>query len=175
MRVFENRRLWSVDEETLECALVLAARAIPTHWSLDAIVAIRRGGVMPGERLANLLGLPIHFASARHNLTDQIQSRTSQSVKIGSDFGDVPKHQRVLVVDDVCGTGRTLRAVTDTLLQTRSSRGVKTFVLCLNAGCIEPPDMWAWSIRDWVVFPWESQPAGEKSALVAPVAVQLRS
>jgi hypothetical protein len=69
----------------------------------------------------------------------------------------VNHRSRILLVDDICGSGRTLDAVRAALTRV-SPFSIFSITLCRNAGSASVPNMWIWSVRDWVVFPWESAP-----------------
>ncbi|WP_020501070.1 phosphoribosyltransferase [Sciscionella marina] len=69
---------------------------------------------------------------------------------------------RVLVVDDICGSGATLRRLRHDLTPLLSpSAQLLTAVLCLNTGAATLPDYSIWTVSDWVVFPWEKPPADQ--------------
>jgi hypoxanthine phosphoribosyltransferase len=79
---------------------------------------------------------------------------------------------RVLVADDICGSGATLAAVTRRLADSIRPMAFTTCTLCRNEGSGRTPDLWVWDVRDWVAFPWEPTPAGETVPLPAPTSVQ---
>src|SRR5262249_18918399 len=70
---------------------------------------------------------------------------------------------RVLIVDDICGSGATLHRLRHGLDPWLSpSAEVLTAVLCLNTGASILPDYSVWTVSDWVVFPWEQPPAARR-------------
>src|SRR5690606_41801595 len=50
----------------------------------------------------------------------------------------------------------TVRSAIDPYLQPDAV--VRTVALCRNAGATLNPDLWAWTVDDWVHFPWEPPP-----------------
>ncbi|MGH3886285.1 MAG: hypothetical protein ACRDSZ_06910 [Pseudonocardiaceae bacterium] len=48
--------------------------------------------------------------------------------------------------------------------------------LCRNAGAVHEPDLWLWTVDDWVRFPWEpALPTGmavENLVVAGPVQLQ---
>lgn len=64
----------------------------------------------------------------------------------------------MLLVDDICGSGVTLRAVTNVFAQRCYPAIVRTAVLCRNHGAALDLDVWVWDVADWVAFPWEPPP-----------------
>ncbi len=63
-------------------------------------------------------------------------------------------------MDDICGTGATLTAVTSALARIAApGAALVTATLCRNAGSPCRPDLTVWDdLREWVVFPWEARP-----------------
>ena len=63
-------------------------------------------------------------------------------------------------MDDICGTGATLAAVTSALARLAEPGAVLvTATLCRNAGSPCRPDLTVWDdLREWVIFPWEAGP-----------------
>lgn len=57
-----------------------------------------------------------------------------------------------------------------------SEATLHTVVLCRNVGATHDPDLWLWTVDDWVRFPWEvALPAGVAAEdLVPPGGVQPR-
>ena len=51
---------------------------------------------------------------------------------------------------------------------------VHTVALCRNAGAAHDPDLWLWTVDDWVRFPWEPAPPADLAVenLVLPGWVQ---
>ena len=66
----------------------------------------------------------------------------------------------MLIVDDICGTGATLHAVTS-ILRELAGPGTRlcSATLCRNAGAPARPGLTVWDdLREWVIFPWEPRP-----------------
>lgn len=172
MRVFENRRVWRVDPPALDAAVECIASAVRSDWALTGVVGVQRGGAIPAAGVAARLNLPCFAVSARHNESDAIRSQMLPEVQLAATGGNIPPAARLLVVDDVCGSGTTLAAVDLHLKGTCEARVVRTATLCLNAGSTFTPDIWVWRVRDWVVFPWESRPESATSPLPMPGAAE---
>jgi hypoxanthine phosphoribosyltransferase len=65
--------------------------------------------------------------------------------------------KRVLLVDDVSDSGRTLSMVLQ-LLRSTTGAEVRSVVLYTKPGTIQPAD-YTWRVTDrWIDFPWSSQP-----------------
>lgn len=160
MRVFEGRRIWHLEPEIFEDGMRLLAREIGTKWTIGAVVGIARGGREPAALLARLMNVPLHEIRARHNLSDDVWSKTAATVEVDvSSIGPLGQEARTLVVDDICGSGGTLQAVYGKFAELGIEQ-IASVTLCRNAGSDPTPDMWLWTVQDWVVFPWESFPDG---------------
>jgi hypoxanthine phosphoribosyltransferase len=160
-RVFEYRRLWLMRQDVF----VGAADLIAAHEAVyrpQVVVGVARGGLPLAAHLGRRLGVPRVEVLARHNASDTAYLQATGQVDLHTEaVGLVPAGARVLVVDDICGTGATLAAVTTLLAERCAPALLRTAVLCRNAasdrwGCL--PDSWVWRLRDWVVFPWEPPP-----------------
>ncbi|MFI0420505.1 phosphoribosyltransferase [Spongiactinospora sp. 9N601] len=151
-RIYQHKRIWSLSNERFEAAVALLAeherRNAPT-----LLVGIARGGVRLAHHLAARLQIPATFIMARHNPDDTIESPATGHVTV-TDTPTIDPTARILLVDDICGSGATLATVT-ALLAVPSTR---TATLCRNVGAAHHPDAWVWDVADWTVFPWETAP-----------------
>ncbi len=173
-RIFERRRVWGLDQEACEAACALVAAAVSRRFApFDAVVAVARGGCTPAGIVAAALALPLIAVRARHNPTDAVRSRATWRVELeAADPGGLPERPRLLVVDDICGSGATLEAVGAMLRSRVRPSGLRTAVLCRNAGSASRPDVWVWDVRDWVAFPWEEPPGETAEPLPGPSFVR---
>ncbi|WP_344920266.1 phosphoribosyltransferase [Streptosporangium oxazolinicum] len=173
-RVFERERTWIVSDETF----LAAAHAIGRHERLrptTLIVGIERGGVRLAHRLGILLDVPARIVRAQHNTDDTVGlADTGRVVVDPIDLGTDCDPRRILLVDDICGSGATMDAVTRALGAVVTG-SIRTAVLCRNLGAARDPDLWIWDVADWVVFPWETPPPDIRSErLSLPERLQTR-
>jgi hypoxanthine phosphoribosyltransferase len=164
-RQFDHQRIWELTQPVFEQAAVLLAKAAPPA---DVVVGIARGGVPLAELAAGRLGVPAVPLRARHNLSDDICLPASGNVQIAADeaagLAPAVTGRRVLLADDICGTGATFAAVLDCLRSLHPAE-VRTVVLCRSEAAAFTPDVWVWDTRDWVVFPW-NEPAGQPTEML---------
>ncbi|MGH4020503.1 MAG: phosphoribosyltransferase [Pseudonocardiaceae bacterium] len=174
MRVFDHARLWAASEVGVSEATRLLASAARTGFGpIGHVIGIAEGGQTPAALIAAHLDVPIRIVQARHNPTEA--PYTQATGKVTCDIGSIPAGSmrgRVLLVDDICGTGATLCTVTDALA-TPDLRLISC-VLCLNAGAPMTPDLWVWEVRDWVVFPWEAVPDTSLTRVDLPIPTEVR-
>ena len=164
-RVFDHHRLWRLSGDAFAAAAnLIAAHEAPARPQM--IVGIARGGTPLARHLAGRLGVDAVEVSARHNTTDTTYLQATGRVEVTQPAVARPRPgARLLVVDDICGTGATLAAVTTMLTGWCAPAGLRTAVLCRNAAADDTtslPDVWVWRLRDWVVFPWETFPDREE-------------
>jgi adenine/guanine phosphoribosyltransferase-like PRPP-binding protein len=164
-RVFEHRRLWQLTPAAYEVGIRIltdAARARLGH--IGTVIGIANGGRAPAEAIAALADAPVVIVSARHNATSAAYTQATGQVRCETaSFTPLAEQQEpFLVIDDICGTGATFAAVTDTLARLAEPQAaICTVTLCRNHGARPgTPDLHLWDVADWVVFPWEPQPPG---------------
>jgi hypoxanthine phosphoribosyltransferase len=160
-RAFDRAFAWQMNASQAAAAAKLLADAAAHTGPVDEVIGIERGGIWAARAIAALLGVPIRTVCARHNATDGMYAEATGTVSCtapGIEPGGL--HGGVLLVDDIYGTGATLRTV-DRELRARAQPGtnLRTATLCRNAGTASRPDLTVWdSLREWVIFPWEPVP-----------------
>jgi pyrimidine operon attenuation protein/uracil phosphoribosyltransferase len=103
-------------------AAIAAAMATPDPW---AIIGIKRRGTILARRLRDLIGEErartggpdVAFGEVDISLyRDDYHLKTSQSRVLGTEIPFAVDGRRILLVDDVLFTGRTVRAAIDQIL-----------------------------------------------------------
>lgn len=165
-RQFDHERIWELSWPVFEQAAVLLADAAPVA---DVIVGIARGGMPLAELIAGHLGVPAVPLRARHNLSDDIYLPASGDVQIAAEetaaLAPAVAGRRVLLADDICGTGATLTTVLNRVEALHPAE-VRTAALCRSEASAFTPHAWIWDTRDWVIFPW-NDPAGQPTEMLA--------
>lgn len=138
---------WPLFGELSRALALKVARA----WLPDSVVGIATAGVVPGAAVAAILDLPFHsILVSRRYRSDTI--RETPSV-----FGTVPtdvRGKRVLVVDETCDSGDTIRLAVSALvnagaLEVRTAVSFKTGMFA--------PDFHALATESAIVLPWDRE------------------
>ena len=129
-------------------------------YEFDAMVMITRGGIIPGGMLAEAMGMS-QILTAAVDFPAEIE-RKPETLLVWPQFlqfpeDDLLRGRRVLVVDDVWGSGRTITAVKNRV----SAAGGMPFTSVLHFnphrnlfGAVRP-DYFAASTDAYIVYPWE--------------------
>ncbi|MBN8882913.1 MAG: phosphoribosyltransferase [Salana multivorans] len=134
----------------------LARMVAASHWEPEITVAIARGGLVPAGALAYALDakamgtMNVEFYTGVGATLDEPQV-LAPALDVDELAG-----KRVLVVDDVADSGRTLLLV----LQLIAERGadVRSAVIYTKPTSIVVPDYTWKNTEAWIMFPWSSLP-----------------
>ncbi|GAA1709180.1 phosphoribosyltransferase [Isoptericola hypogeus] len=142
----------------------LAERVVASGFVPDVVVAVARGGLVPGGAMAYALGTKGVGTLNVEFYTDIGQTLDDPRVLPPlMDTSDLPG-SKVLVVDDVADSGRTLALVMDMLA--KHGAEARSVVLYTKPRTIIRPD-YSWRDTDlWITFPWSAEPpvTGARSA-----------
>lgn len=128
----------------------------------DSMLMITRGGIVPGGLLAEALGL-VTILTAAVDFPAEIEGEKEHArLRVWPKFLQFPddrllRDKRVLVVDDVWGSGRTITAVKNRI----SSGGGAPFTCVLHFNPYRNlfgnvrPDFFAATTDAYIVYPWE--------------------
>ena len=170
-RVFDRARVWRLEAPAFEAAAKLIADHERPH-APQQVIGIARGGMPLANRLGALLDVPVAALTARHNRSDATYVQATGNVAVAPvPAGSIAAGRRLLVIDDICGTGATFTAVTAALIEALNPASVRTVALCRNAGAAYTPDVWVWDARDWVAFSWNADPGEATEPLPFPTGL----
>lgn len=127
----------------------------------DIIIGIAKGGLVPCVTLSHILEIQQFGAIyIRHN-----QSSSPFPCRDGAElFWSYVGRSRglnVLIVDDIIGTGETLRLATE-IIQSDGPKSIITASLVVNRNGGQSPDFCGIEVDDWILFPWESRESALK-------------
>lgn len=118
------------------------------------IIAIARGGMVPAGILAYKLGVRLADVINVEFYTDMERTRPDPVLLAPMLETQAVSGQRILVVDDVATSGRTLSIVMKLLRGFGAD--VRSAVVCTKPGTIIAPDFRWRTTQGWIVFPWSS-------------------
>lgn len=157
-RLFESSTVFCLSAAEFRVGVQLLADELASS-APDMVIGVARGGVALAISLAARLSRPVLTVSARHNSDDGIRRHASGIVHVDlTALRHLDPGLRLLVCDDIYGTGATIHAVSTAVVEAVRPRRIRTVTLCRNEGAADFPDLWLWNVRDWVVFPWEQPP-----------------
>ena len=128
----------------LDFAVIVERLRVIHFPETDLVVGIGRGGMVPAVLVAYRLGKPVSFLHL--NYRDEENRPCREQPTLISAFVPPEKGQRILLVDDVSVSGRTLAAAKDFL----ADYEVATFVLKGQADYVLFSE-----IQDCVNWPWK--------------------
>lgn len=144
----EKRHLsWSeVEGSTYE----IGRRVLSSYHIIEDIVAIGRGGYVPGVMLSHALDAPLHAVDVDYYVgTDPVGK------PVISDWTSIPRGS-TLVIDDVVDTGTTMPLISEAVESVLDDgKDILTASLYVKEGREFEPDYWDHEYNEWLVFPWE--------------------
>ena len=139
-----------------EASRSLAQQIVESGFVPDFVIAIARGGLIPGGALAYALGVKSCGALNVEFYTG-VDERLPEPVVIPPmlDGGSL-RDKNILLVDDVSDSGRTLAMVVQLL--EAGGADLRTVVLYTKPGTVYEPT-YTWKRTDkWINFPWSVLP-----------------
>jgi hypoxanthine phosphoribosyltransferase len=135
----------------------LAQSIAESGYQPEMVIAVARGGLLPAGAIAYALGVKAAGTLNVEFYSDIEETLPDPVVLAPLLDTDAVVGKRLLVVDDVADSGRTLDLVLDLLR--RHTVEVRSAVLYTKPRTIVQPD-YSWRETDrWINFPWSSSPA----------------
>jgi len=139
-------------EQIYEMLIELADRIRRDCFEPDIIVGVSRGGWAPARVMSDLLENP-ELANVRAEFYLGVAETKGEPV-ITQPVSTSVKRKKVLVMDDVADTGKSLRLVKTHLLD-EGATDVKIATIYYKPWSVLAPDYYEKKTSLWVVFPWE--------------------
>lgn len=118
----------------------------------DVIVGIARGGWIPARLLADFYGNR-RTANIKIEFYDNT-TRASDEPVITQKISENVKGKKVLVVDDVADSGKSLLAAVNHIKE-NDPEIIKTATLYYKKQSLIKPDFFINETQAWIVYPWE--------------------
>jgi hypothetical protein len=139
-------------ERIYELLLNLASKIRNSNFKPDVIVGISRGGWPPARIMSDLLENP-ELANVKVEFYLGVAETKGEPV-ITQPVSVSVRGKRVLVVDDVADTGKSLRLVR-THLKEQGAVEVRIATIYYKPWSVLKPDWYERETSRWIVFPWE--------------------
>lgn len=128
-----------------DIALALKKAVLP---EFDLVVGIARGGVIPASLVAYKLQLDLHVIQI--NYRDDNNTPRYDAPRLLKDYNGEIYGKNILLVDDVCVSGRTFEKAKEIL----QGNTITTFALKGKADFVLFPDIttcvrWPWKIQEY--------------------------
>ncbi|WP_246954578.1 phosphoribosyltransferase [Brachybacterium sp. Marseille-Q7125] len=134
----------------------LAQAVADSDFSPEIIIAVARGGLLPAGGLSYALGVKLSDAINVEFYTDVHETLPDPVLLAPMLDTESIKGKRLLVVDDVADSGRTLALVLD-LLRDMGADARSAVLYAKSASVVDPDFVWH-RTDEWIVFPWSAQP-----------------
>src|SRR5699024_10116244 len=136
----------------------LAQSIADSDFDPEIIIAVARGGLLPAGSLSYALGLKLADAINVEFYTDVHETLPDPVLLAPMLDTESIQGKRLLVVDDVADSGRTLALVLDLLREMGAD--ARSAVLYAKSASVVAPDF-VWRRTDeWIVFPCAAEPPG---------------
>jgi hypoxanthine phosphoribosyltransferase len=142
---------WS---QIYDMLLAQAQKIQAALYKPDLVVAISRGGLVPGRILTDLLETPQLVIIQIEFYLGIAETRGEPTLKQA--LATPIQGKRVLLVDDIADSGRSLQ-LAKTHLQAQGAGEIKTATLYYKTQSTEKPDFYEKQTGNWVIFPWDTK------------------
>jgi len=139
-------------EKIYELLLNLAGKIRKANFKPDVIVGISRGGWPPARIMSDLLENP-ELANVKAEFYLGVAKTKSEPV-ITQPVSVSVRGKKILVVDDVADTGKSLRLVRSHLKE-QGATDVKIATIYYKPWSVVTPDWYEHKTSHWIIFPWE--------------------
>jgi hypothetical protein len=139
-------------EQIYELLLNLASRIRKSRSKPDVIVSVSRGGWPPARIISDLLENP-EIANVKVDFYISV-AETKVEPAITQPVSVPVRDKKVLVIDDIADTGRSL-ALVRFHLEEQGAKDVKIATIYYKPLSVLIPDWFEKKTSRWIVFPWE--------------------
>jgi uncharacterized protein len=144
-----------------ELCRVLAVKVATSGYLPEIVVGIAKAGVIPGAVVASILQCDFYSLKiSRDAGAERVRARP----RILSAAPKEAAGRRILIVDEICTSGDTLRLAQNALRQVKPAE-VRTATSLVKAGGYRP-DFHALETAATVVFPWDRHVLNDAGEIV---------
>jgi hypoxanthine phosphoribosyltransferase len=140
-------------EEVYGLCRQLVRQLRKANFQIDMIVAIARGGYIPGRLLSDMLGInDLTCFKIEHYQGAFKQQETFVKYPLNADING----RNVLLLDDVCDSGDTFAVGVEHIRQCGTVNEMRTAALHLKTVSKFVPDFYVETVSEWrwLIYPW---------------------
>jgi len=139
-------------EQIYDLLLELADRIREDGFDPDVVVGVSRGGWPPARVMSDLLEKPqlVNVATEFYLGVAETKGEPAITQPVSASV----KGKKVLVVDDIADTGKSLKLIR-THLKERGATEIRVAAIYYKPWSIVVPDYYQKDTTSWVIFPWE--------------------
>ncbi len=163
MPVSDDKDLWVSWDEYHQAIEELVVQVHESGWTFDVVLCLARGGLRPGDVFSRVFEVPLAILSAAsyREAAGTVQGELDIARHVTVSKGSVAG--RVLLLDDLADSGKTLRKVRAHLQENFPAvTEVKSAVIWYKACSVFQPDFY---VRYLPTNPWIHQPFEDYDAL----------
>ncbi len=149
---------WSKVDE----AIWTLADYVRKDYTVDIIVGIARGGLIPAVRMSHIMD-DVLMRVMDVKFYTNIEEHT-EIPEITVPLTEPVEGKNVLIVDDVADTGKTLKVVKEDM-EKKGAKEARIAVIAKKPQSIIDPDYYIFQTDRWIIFPWEKMPVSRKVGL----------
>jgi len=134
----------------------LAKKIVESEYQPDVVVAIARGGVAPARLLCDYLGV-LDLLTIKVEHWVDTAGRLLEDAVVKYPFTADLSDSKVLLVDDICDTGRSIVVSKDYLLKHNKPKELRVATMQYIKPVAQiTPDYYVEEVVDWVwyLYPW---------------------
>lgn len=141
---------WSDIEDY--CAVIYTDMTVDNYYP-ECIIGLLRGGIVPARIFSDYFHILLDFFALDVKLYDGVNKRKEKPI-IGPFTLPFIRGKKILIVDDIYDSGKTMNAVLEYL----KGEDIKTATLMWKETAKGKPNYYAEVAKDkeWVIFPWET-------------------
>jgi hypoxanthine phosphoribosyltransferase len=135
--------------------LSLTRKIIRSGFVPDVIIGVSRGGWVPARVLCDLLSTPV-LANVGVEFYVGVGVMKGRQPRLTQQLSAAVSGNRVLIVDDVADTGKSLQLVKEHVIK-EGALEVRTVTMYMKPWSIVEPSYHGKKTSCWIVFPWETK------------------
>ena len=143
-------------DEIEELAMEISEEVLGDGFEPDIVIGVLRGGIVAAKLVADYLGVE-RLSFFEIKFYAGIGVRREEPI-VTQPLVERVQGLRVLIVDDVADTGKTLAAAVN-YVSMHGPEEVKTATLYLKPWSMVQPDYYGEVTDAWIIFPWERMEA----------------